>query len=198
MTAAHCTGELAGYGVPPDMVWVSFDPVIDENATLLHGTYDINPDFGHDNGDLHDVAVIVLDDPVVNITPAQLPSAGLLDKMKKAGTLKSQSFVTVGYGLRREVKTGGPHGFIDTNERRFVEQSFLALKPSWIQFSMNPSTGDGGTCFGDSGGLHFLGDTDLVVAVTTAGDAMCRATDLDYRLDTESARAYLAQFVTLP
>jgi hypothetical protein len=63
---------------------------------------------------------------------------------------------------------------------------------------MNPSTGNGGTCYGDSGGPHFLGDSDTVVSLTVTGDAWCRATDVTYRLDTESARAYLSEFVDLP
>ena len=65
---------------------------------------------------------------------------------------------------------------------------------------MNPSTGSGGTCFGDSGGPHFLGGatSNLLVSITVIGDAMCRATDKTYRLDTASARAFLDDFVTLP
>lgn len=62
---------------------------------------------------------------------------------------------------------------------------------------MNPSTGDGGACYGDSGGPHF-GNTSVIAAITVTGDAWCRATDVDYRMDTESARSYLSQFVTLP
>jgi hypothetical protein len=42
------------------------------------------------------------------------------------------------------------------------------------------------------------GETDITVAVTVTGDAQCVATDKDYRLDTESARSFLANFVTLP
>ena len=65
---------------------------------------------------------------------------------------------------------------------------------------MNPSTGSGGTCYGDSGGPHFLGDSNLVVSITVTGDAPCRATDVTYRLDTPWARAFLGQFpgVSLP
>ncbi len=65
---------------------------------------------------------------------------------------------------------------------------------------MNPSTGSGGTCYGDSGGPHFLGgpDSNLIVSITVTGDAPCRATDVTYRLDTESARAFLDDFVDLP
>ena len=73
-----------------------------------------------------------------------------------------------------------------------------ALTKSWLKISMNPATGDGGTCYGDSGGPHFLGDSSMVVSVTVTGDTPCRATDVTYRLDTDSARSYLSQWVTLP
>ena len=112
--------------------------------------------------------------------------------------LRHQLFATVGYGIVRNDKTGGPHSFVDNNERRYVMQSFLALRPAWIQLSMNPSTGNGGTCHGDSGGPHFIGDTNVIAAITVTGDRYCRATDVDYRMDTESARSYLSQFVVLP
>jgi hypothetical protein len=57
---------------------------------------------------------------------------------------------------------------------------------------------DGGTCYGDSGGPHFLGDSNKVLSLTVTGNAWCRATDVTYRLDTDSARSYLGQFVNLP
>ena len=198
LTAAHCTLAAAAYGAAPDDVWVTFDPVADSTATLHPGTFDLNPNYGHDMHDLHDVAVILLDPPVTDIVPAELPPAGLLTDMKKDHTLKNHKFVTVGYGTVRDDKTKGPQALVDNNERRFAEQYFLALKPFWLQLSMNPSTGSGGTCYGDSGGPHFLGDSDMVVSLTVTGDAWCRATDVTYRLDTESARTYLSQFVDLP
>ena len=63
---------------------------------------------------------------------------------------------------------------------------------------MNPATGNGGTCYGDSGGPNFLGTTGVVAAITITGDAVCRATNVDYRLDTASARAFLDDYVALP
>ena len=65
---------------------------------------------------------------------------------------------------------------------------------------MNPSHDNGGTRFGDSGGPHFLGGSrsNLIVATTIAGDAVCRSTDLDYRLDTPSARSFLGRYVEPP
>jgi hypothetical protein len=63
---------------------------------------------------------------------------------------------------------------------------------------MNPSTGNGGTCYGDSGGPNFLGTTNVIAATTITGDMVCRSTNVVYRLDTAVARAFLGQYVTLP
>jgi hypothetical protein len=71
-----------------------------------------------------------------------------------------------------------------------------------MTLSMNDATGDGGTCYGDSGGPHFLGasesETDIVASITVTGDAVCKATDKTYRMDTDSARDFLGTFVDLP
>lgn len=199
LTAAHCTNSLEPMGVPLDHVYVSFDPEIDEDSTLIHGTAQVNPDYGHDEHDPHDVSVVLLDTPQNDITPAELPAAGLLDQMKDEHLLKDQTFVAVGYGSLREDKTKGWHSIESENSARwYVEQSFLSLKPAWLELSMNPANGNGGTCYGDSGGPHFLGNSNVMAAITVTGDAWCRATDVDYRLDIESARAFLAQFVALP
>jgi len=198
LTAAHCTYFAAAYGADPHNVWVTFDPVYDESATLHRGIYYLNPNYGHDMHDLHDVAVIILDEPIDDIEPATLPAAGLLSDMKKEHELKGQELVTVGYGMLRDDKTRGPHVIGQAGERYYAEQTFQALKPYWLQLSMNPSTDNGGTCYGDSGGPHFLGDTNMVVSLTVTGDTWCRATDVTYRLDTDSARSYLEEFVDLP
>jgi hypothetical protein len=42
-------------------------------------------------------------------------------------------------------------------------------------------------------------DGELILAATTiTGEVPCYATNVTYRLDTESARAFLAPFVALP
>ena len=73
-----------------------------------------------------------------------------------------------------------------------------ATNKTWLRISMNASTGNGGTCYGDSGGPNFLGQTNVIAAITITGDAVCRATNVTYRLDTESARSFLSRYVGLP
>jgi Trypsin len=188
LTASHCTVGL-------DEVWVTFDPSFDDDSPLLPGTAHTNPLFASGGqSNTFDIAVVVLDDPVAGVTPARLPSANFLDSIR----LKDQRFTAVGYGTVRESKRKGPQTLFFDAKRRFADQGFRSLTKSWLNLSMNPSTGSGGTCFGDSGGPHFLGNSNLVVSITVTGDRFCRASDVTYRTDTASARAFLDDFVDLP
>lgn len=210
MTASHCTAFLPSVGVDPDEVFVSFDPqpATDTGAfnpakQRLDGTYHTHPRFGphFGDGDPHDIAVVVLDNAYTGATPAALPTLNFLGRGKQS--LLGQRFTAVGYGDAREIKQSGPNSFFFDGARRFVGQSFSGLTKVWLKLEMNPLKGSGGTCFGDSGGPHFLGTgagtyPGTVVALTVTGDASCRSTDVDYRTDTESARAFLDDFVTLP
>jgi secreted trypsin-like serine protease len=148
------------------------------------------------------VAVIVLDQAPPGITPARLPSAGLLDQLQASHVLKDTLFTAVGYGTIREVNTTGFMGILDNVDRNRVDQEFLSLTKAWMTLSMNMATGNGGTCYGDSGGPHFIHldgvETNIVASITVTGDAPCVATDKTYRMDTESARSFLSNFVTLP
>jgi hypothetical protein len=65
---------------------------------------------------------------------------------------------------------------------------------------MHESHGNGGACYGDSGGPNFvtIGGALVLAATTITGDVPCYATNVVYRTDTTSARTFLAQFVALP
>ena len=147
---------------------------------------------------MHDIAVVVLDTPYTTAAPARLPRLNQLASMN----LKNQRFTTVGYGDARQIKQTGPNALFFDGKRRFVTQGFNTLTKVWLKLDMNPSTGSGGTCYGDSGGPHFLGagatETNVIVSLTVTGDTPCRSTDVTYRTDTASARAFLRQFVALP
>ena len=204
LTASHCTVFLPDVGVAPHDVYVTFDPsplkadgTLKSTTKLVRGTYHTHPNYGGGASDPHDIAVVVLDQNQ-SATPARLPTLNQLGSMN----LKSRRFTAVGYGDRRESKSGGNKALFFDGERRYVTQSFNALTKAWLKLDMNPSTGSGGTCYGDSGGPHFLGaganETNLLVALTVTGDTPCRSTDVDYRVDTASARDFLREFVTLP
>ena len=136
--------------------------------------------------------MIVLDRRV-SITPARLPQAGSL-----SGLTGDQQFTSVGYGAQSV--TSGPGGTRSTTTTPLRRDRHAELAHAvWLRISQNPATGDGGTCYGDSGGPNFLGagstETNISPATTITGDTPCRSTNVDYRLDTPSARAFLGQFV---
>jgi secreted trypsin-like serine protease len=200
LTASHCTTYLEGQGI--SNVWVTFDSTFDSHSKLLHGTMHSNPLYNQSQSDPEDIAVIQLDRPVSGIAPVALPRQGLLDRMKAAGTLNGTRFTSVGYGVQQP--NNGPGGVTHDfpMERWYSAGEFDALNPTWLRIAQTQATGDGGTCNGDSGGPQFLGaganETPIQVSITITGDLQCYATNVDYRIDTPQARAFLAQFVSLP
>jgi V8-like Glu-specific endopeptidase len=193
LTAAHCDEGLS-------RVAVTFDSVYNASTgTTYWGTWHANPAYDQKQSDPHDVAVVVLDKPIKNITPARLPAANSL-----ATVDTTTQFTSVGYG-GQAVTNGAGGKTIHYQDVRYVATGTLNSLPgndSWLRISQNPSTGNGGTCYGDSGGPNFLGagasETNIVAGTTITGDAWCRSTNVDYRMDTDSARGFLAGYVSLP
>jgi secreted trypsin-like serine protease len=184
LTAAHC-----GEG---DRVRVTFDSAYQDGDKVYAGTWHADPLYSGVQSDPHDIAVVVLDSSP-RITPARLPAAGSLSNLPS-----DQQFTSVGYGAHEVTNTPGGHQYLYDDVRMVSTGTLNSVTPSWLRISMNPATGDGGTCYGDSGGPNFLGRTDIVAATTITGDAICRATNVDYRLDTPSARGFLDDYVVLP
>jgi secreted trypsin-like serine protease len=193
LTAAHCD-------IGTSNVSVTFDEAYTSGATLHAGTYHANPSYTKSQNDPQDLAVVVFATPISGPT-AHLPTAGLLDTMKANGTLNQRTrFTSVGYGGQEKPK--GKLEFTYLDAREFAAGSFNALGPGYLRLSQNQATGDGGTCYGDSGGPNFFGagagETTTIAGTTITGDTRCAATNVTQRLDTPSARAFLGAYVTLP
>ena len=185
LTAAHCDDDGAS-------VTVTFDTAYVDGDQTYTGTFHADPMYAESyrQNDPHDIAVVVFDDDVVGITPADLPEAGSL-----SGLARGQAITSVGYGAYDVSNAPGGKVFSYDDVRMTAVGSLRAVNKAWLRISMNPATGDGGTCYGDSGGPNFLGNTNVIAATTITGDAVCRSTNTTYRLDTPAARAFLAQFV---
>ena len=211
LTASHCTAFFEQVLAPAGFTaFVSFDSPIGfgdltSRRTRLIPAIEVvtNPAFNQSQSDSGDIAVLLLDPKQTRgIEPATLPTAGLLDEILAAGGFDGAPVTNVGYGLQNRVVGGGVPFFQDLNPipRMFSFSTFNALNGGYIRYSQNSSTGDGGTCFGDSGGPQFFtfDGTTYIVSITITGDAVCRATNVSYRLDAEGARSFLAPYVSLP
>ncbi|HEX8921663.1 MAG TPA: trypsin-like serine protease, partial [Pyrinomonadaceae bacterium] len=155
-----------------------------------------NPNYNQSQSDSGDIGVLILQSNVKGITPATLPTCGLLDQLVAQNGLKNAVFTNVGYGLQNRVVGGGVPYFQDVNPipRMYSFSSFNSLNGGYLRLSQNPATGNGGACYGDSGGPIFLpvNGQQILAAITITGDAVCRSTNVGYRLDTPSAQGFFA------
>jgi V8-like Glu-specific endopeptidase len=204
LTASHCTLFFTQDLAPEGLVaYVSLDgsipfgPLTSNKTQLLPVAHVVsNPNFNPAQSDSGDIGVLILQRDVRGITPATLPACGLLDQLVAQNGLKSAIFTAVGYGVQNRVVGGGVPFFQDLNPipRMFAFSSFNSLNGGYLRLSQNQSTGNSGTCFGDSGGPNFLtvDGKQTLVAITITGDSVCRSTNVDYRLDIPSAQGFLA------
>jgi trypsin len=204
LTASHCTAFFTQDLAPEGWVaYVSLDASIpfgsltSSKTELLPVAHVVtNPNYNQAQSDSGDIGALILDRNVRGVTPATLPACGLLDQLVAQNGLKTATFTNVGYGVQNRVVGGGVPFFQDLNPipRMFSFSSFNSLNGGYMRLSQNNSTGNGGTCFGDSGGPNFLtlNSQQLIVSITITGDTVCRSTNVVYRLDTVSAQGFLA------
>lgn len=211
LTASHCTAFFE-QDLAPDgyTAFVSFDSPIGFGDQTSRRTRLIpvaaavtNPAYNQAQNDSGDIGLLRLDPrDTRGIAPAALPAAGLLDEILASGAFDAAPVTNVGYGLQNRVVGAGVPFFQDVNPipRMYSFSTFNALNGGYIRYSQNPATGSGGACFGDSGGPQFFTfeGTTYIISITITGDAVCRATNVAYRLDAGGARSFLAPYVALP
>ena len=204
LTAAHCNAffESLGTGFT---AYVSFRNVIawgaQTDATTLASLIPVtdvitNPTFNQRQSNAGDIGLLILASTPAGLTPATVATPGLLDELNEKNGLRNATFTVAGYGVQDRIVGGGQPFFTDANPvtRGFAFDSFNALNNGYLRLSQNPSLGDGGSCYGDSGGPNFLsvGGQQILVAITITGDAVCRATNVVYRLDITTSQEFLA------
>ena len=208
LTAAHCAAYLksriAAGVIEVDDVFVSFDTTnpLEAPATWhavtsinLHPLYGLSPRRDR----RFDVAVLVLAEPEMAITPATLAPEGYLEDLQAAGAfkggVKSARFTVVGYGS--QLSWPPPELFYGT-DRRVATSGYLALSDGWLFLSQNQAVGNGGTGYGDSGGPTFWHDEelgDVLVSTTTWGDTVTVATGITQRVDLPEVLEFLGGFM---
>jgi hypothetical protein len=197
LTAGHCTE-----GVDPTEVWVNFDPdgtnlgkILEVSEVITHPDYWWGP-----NSNPHDVGVLVLAEPVTTIAPANLPHEGFLNDLREAGELKQgkkrAKFTLVGYGATLDWP---PPDIYYEDQRQFAVSEYRALLKAWLRMSQNQATGDGGTCYGDSGGPAFWTNPDTgvetLVGITSWGDVPCVASAFNYRVDIAATLGFIESVI---
>jgi hypothetical protein len=189
LTAGHCVYNMFAARVwfENDIANVTDYPLGGDMA--IEGTPIAHPEYFWGGSDFHDVGVVLLDEPVYDIQPATLATPDLLTQLKKdrileGGYEEGVYFRSVGYGV---TLLSWPHPTHDNNKIRMVSESeYVALGKSTLHLFQRAVFDESGTCGGDSGGPAFWIDpegNEIIVAVTSTGDAMCVASSMSYRVD---------------
>ena len=204
LTAGHCT-----FGTDGGRVWFDADVGAGRpgNGYPFAGGTGIefaaihtHPDFDNDAFFLFDAGIVILSEPVNTGTYGQLADIGLLDQLAKKRGQQNQMFKVVGYGLQSVVPTLQADLVRYRGEVKLIDVNGTAGIPAGTaaSFSNNPGggNGSGGTCFGDSGGPIFHGDTNVIVAVNSyVLNANCVGIGGGYRVDAVDDQDFINQFL---
>lgn len=217
LTAGHCTWYWTEQQY--ESVQITFDPEasVDEATwTITGGTWYEATEWVTHPGYVdaewpftYDYGLVLLDEPVVGITPAQLPEAGELDPIVDARGQTQQRFNDVGYGVDGVTRETRPYqanvDFVRkvSTQRYFPGQGSTGNQdPRWLMLNQVPSANHGSGCGGDSGSGIFYAGTDQLVAIHTGGynigyeQQLCgRITSLNHRLDLPEVLDWIEPYV---
>jgi V8-like Glu-specific endopeptidase len=213
LTAGHCTDNYPGSPYTGMRVFTESDvqagigttnnyPLAGPNSVeavswAAHPLYETAPFY------VHDVGIVILQAPGVVLDPGQygtLPSVNQSDAYKTRRGLNPMTFTSVGYGLQQSF----PDAASWKNE---ASRTRYVAYPHLIQMNVPGFTGDysmllsnnantGGTCFGDSGGPNFLGDTHVVAGITSFGlNGTCGGTGGVFRTDRQDVLDFIDTYL---
>ena len=196
LTAGHCTGapgEFSGMRIFTEANVQNGDnsyPLAGKNSVeaiswATHPAYTLAAFF------LNDVGVITLAAPVIlkSTEYGRLPGLNALDALKPG---QRSPFTAVGYGLQRI----NPVKVIEKVVRMLATPHLLQINTGFtgtrsLLLSNNASTG--GTCFGDSGGPDYIGNSNVIGGVTSFGiNGSCAGTGGVFRLDRKDVLDFVA------
>jgi V8-like Glu-specific endopeptidase len=214
LTAGHCAGapgefsgmrvfwdsdvEAGRYGITNNYPNGGLNSV-EAVSWAAHPLYPTAPFF------VHDVGIVVLAAPGVpdSVTGGvfgTLPTANQFDQYKTRRGLNPMTFTSVGYGLQRSFPTAASWKD-EASRTRYVAY------PHLIQMNVPGFTGSysmllsnnantGGTCFGDSGGPNFLGDSMVVAGITSFGiNGNCAGTGGVFRTDRQDVLDFINSYL---
>jgi hypothetical protein len=198
LTAGHCTSEA----IYPVYIWFDANPVsadgyLHRSTADVLGTPKAPSNYSFPS---FDVGVVVLDKEVVMDVYGRLPTLNQLDALKTKRGQQDVTFTAVGYGMQKSFPTAA-------SWKDQIDYQRWVAHPKLNQINTPGFTGSyslllsnnaktGGTCFGDSGGPNFLGNTNTVAGVTSFGiNGNCAGTGGVFRMDRQNVLDFVNSFL---
>ena len=207
LTAGHCASNYPDEPFSGMRVFTESDVENGDNSYPYAGNNSIeavewyaHPDYeSEDPFYTHDVGIVILEGPGVVLDEyGTLPELDQFDNLPMpSGKRDKTRFTSVGYG-QQIIFTDEAQWEMQSDRIRMVAYPFLK------QLNVTGITGDyslwlsnnhstGGTCYGDSGGPNFLGDTNIVAGVTSFGmNETCSGSGGVFRTDRADVLDFIA------
>jgi hypothetical protein len=188
LTAGHCTEAPAAQAE----IWFDSDVT---NAALhnypfngdVGGTPYTHPDYDPNAFFLFDLGVVVLDEPYVLNEYGALPTLNQLDQYATKRGQNKVTFTAVGYGLQESFPDAAAWKENNLRIRMVAHPKLNQINGGLVgdySLLLSNNAHTGGTCFGDSGGPNFIGDSNVIAGVTSFGlNGNCAGTGGVYRVD---------------
>ena len=202
LTAGHCTEAPAAH------VEIWFDADVEGGIPGNGYPYDgdtggtphVHPQYDPDAFYLYDLGIVVLDRPVRQSEYGALPGLDRLDQAQTKRELSKAGFTAVGYGLQQSFPDAASWKEQSERVRMVAYPRLLQINGGMVgtqSLLLSNNTNTGGTCFGDSGGPNFIGDSNVIAGVTSFGrNGTCAGTGGVYRVDRADDLDWIKTFDT--
>ena len=203
LTAGHCTESPAAHVE----IWFAADVDAGRPGNgypfngEVGGTPYTHPDYDPNAFFIRDAGVVVLDEPYEspNGVYGQLPSLNQFDAFKTKRGLQDVTFTAVGYGLQKSFPDAASWQTVSNRVRMVAHPKLNQINTGFVgDFSLllSNNANTGGTCFGDSGGPNFVGDSNVVGGVTSFGiNGNCAGTGGVFRMDRSWSLNWVGSFL---
>jgi len=207
LTAGHCTNNYpdepysgmriftesdvqAGIGTTNNYPYGGGKYSVEAKSWAAHPLYQTAPFY------VHDVGVIVLKKAVRLPAYGELPTVDQFDSLDNG---PDTVFTAVGYGLQQSFPDASYWKTHNTRTRYLAHPWLIQINGGIVgdySFLLSNNAHSGGTCFGDSGGANFLGDTNLVAGITSFGlNGNCAGTGGVFRTDRQDVLDFVNSYL---
>ncbi len=199
LTAGHCTEAPAASAE----IWFDAD-VTDAalhnypNQGDVSGTTYTHPDYDPAAFFVRDLGLVILDQPY-NPPSGEfgtLPGLNEYDAWKTKRGQQKVTFTSVGYGRQKSFPDAASWKTVAQRIRMVAHPKLNQINTGLVgdySLLLSNNAATGGTCFGDSGGPNFVGDTNEVAGVTSFGmNSTCGGTGGVFRMDRSWSLAFVA------
>lgn len=208
VTAGHCTSNEPGNPYTGMRVFNEADVQSDPTYPNPGGPNTVEAlDWHTLTGDawfdqpfyMNDVGIVILSQPINLSQYGALPTVDQFDSYKTKRGLQNVFFTSVGYGRQASFPPAASWKDETLKIRYYANPNLIQINGGIVGdygMLLTNNAKTGGTCFGDSGGPNFVGNSNVIAGVTSFGmNSNCGGTGGIFRLDRQRVQDFIHTYL---